>query len=140
MDSEFTIRSVFGTGGSFGLLLTRGKGLPGAAASSRDMNKRLAAAILSNSSGDLSTVGLLQAHGLHKIASEIFPDNYAPTCKRATLAPDGPTRNFHEKYRKKTPAWNPKKIPAKIPKKRTQNWHFRNFGGIFFGIFRVFWG
>ena len=46
---------------------------------------------------------------------------------------DGPTRNFHEKYRKNAPPWNPKKTTPKIPKKTTRNWFFfsRYFG---------FWG
>ena len=59
------------------------------------------------------------------------------TPRPATEPRDGPTRNFHEKYRKNTPGaeiLDPKKIPRKY-RKNTQNGHFRYFGGIFFGIF-----
>ena len=63
----------------------------------------------------------------------------------ATEPRDGPTRNFHKKYRKNSPQaeiWNPKKIPKKY-RTNTKSGHFWYFGGIFSvfsGYFRgKFW-
>ena len=68
------------------------------------------------------------------------------TPRPATEPRNGPTRNFHEKYRKNTPRpeildsriypQNTPKIPKKYPQ-NTKNAHF----WYFFGIFGVFsWG
>ena len=60
----------------------------------------------------------------------------------ATEPRDGPSRNFHKKYRENTPRaeiLEPQENTPKIPKKY-QNCAFVVFWGYFFGIFGAFWG
>ena len=63
------------------------------------------------------------------------------TPRPATEPRDGPTRNFHEKYRKNTPParkiLEPQEIPQKIPKKyqKCASWYFGGIFSVFSGYF-----
>ena len=72
----------------------------------------------------------------------LFRPRALRTPRPATEPRDGPSRNFHEKYRKNTPRaeiLEPQENTEKIPKKY-QKCVFLVFWGYFFGIFGVFWG
>ena len=65
-----------------------------------------------------------------------------PLRLRATEPRDGPTRNFHEKYRKNTPRpeiLDSQNLPRKY-RKNTPKTPKMTVLGIFFSIFLVFWG
>ena len=75
------------------------------------------------------------------IKNSSVPVHIVKTPRPATEPRDGPTRNFHEKYRKNTPRaeiLEPQEIPQKN-RKNTQNAHFWYSGGIFL-VFSGYFG